>query len=80
MFDAFAERVAQAGEPWLTFFEPRGLEIELRDAGLGDVRDFGHDDLHARYFQGRTDGLRVGHMARIASARVTPRAGDRSAR
>jgi len=69
-FDALARRVAAAGEPWRTFFDPAGLEAELRALGFGQVEDTGPDALNARYFKDRTDGLRVGSLTHLMYARV----------
>ncbi len=70
VFDDMAGRVAAAGEPWGTAFEPATLSAELRAIGFTDVDDVSPDALNARYFAGRDDGLRVGRLARIACARV----------
>lgn len=70
VFDALASRVAAAGEPFQTFFTPAQLAAELHAAGFGTVEDLGQDDINARYFRGRTDGLRVGSLAHLVSAWV----------
>jgi len=67
---ALAARVAAAGEPWRTGFEPAALVAELRAIGFGDVEDVSSEVLNTRYFSGRTDGLRVGRLARMMRARV----------
>jgi O-methyltransferase involved in polyketide biosynthesis len=59
-FNALAERVAAAGEPFQTFFEPSVLISELRRLGFGSFEDLGGEEINARYFAGRADGLRVG--------------------
>jgi methyltransferase (TIGR00027 family) len=63
-----AARVASVGEPWITFFNPVELRDELLRMGFTDVFDWGGAELNARYFAGRTDGLRVGGLGRIAVA------------
>ncbi|HQN17989.1 MAG TPA: SAM-dependent methyltransferase [Syntrophobacteraceae bacterium] len=70
VFDRLAHRVALAGEPFQTFFDPSLLENSLRVMGFGEVEDMGPGELNARYFQGRTDQLRVGSLAHIMIARV----------
>jgi O-methyltransferase involved in polyketide biosynthesis len=60
--------VATRGEPWLTYFEPATLAGELRGIGFTQVEDLGPDELHARYFKGRTDGLRLPGMGRLVKA------------
>jgi len=68
VFDAFATRAAAAGEPWLTTFSPDALAERLGRLGFARVEDAGGDELNARYFAGREDGLRVGGMARLVWA------------
>ena len=69
VFDALAERVERAGEPWLTMLSPPELADEVRRAGLALAQDLGAVELNARYLAGRSDGLRVGRLARVAHAR-----------
>ena len=59
MLDSLAARVAQAGEPFRLFFRPEELRLELRQAGLDVVEDLDGPAITARYFAGRTDGLKL---------------------
>ena len=68
VFDEFAKRVAAAGEPWVSSFEPDPLRCRLLEAGFTRVDDFGPEDLNARYFSERADGMRVGTLAHIIRA------------
>jgi methyltransferase (TIGR00027 family) len=61
--------VAAAGEPWKSFFEPRELGVELRSRGFSQLEDLGPEQLNARFFSRRADGLRVGGVGRVMSAR-----------
>ncbi|HKR64584.1 MAG TPA: class I SAM-dependent methyltransferase [Thermoanaerobaculia bacterium] len=70
VFERMAAAVAAAGEPWKTFFTPEDLNGLLRSAGFSAIEIHGRDELNARYFAGRTDGLRVGEMTRLAMATV----------
>jgi methyltransferase (TIGR00027 family) len=70
VFDGLAQRVASAGEPFQTFFEPLLLERNLREMGFGQIEDMTPEKMDARYFKGRTDGLRVGKLSHIMHARV----------
>jgi len=70
VFEAMAERVAAAGEPWRAFFDPSALAETLRTMGFGEVQDLAGEEINALYFQGRTDGLRVGTLAHLMRARV----------
>src|SRR5262249_54423647 len=75
-FDRLSRRVAAAGEPFVTFLDPAMLRIRLADLGFREIVDFGRDQINARYFSGRRDGLRVyGRLARIVSAEVCLRYG-----
>ena len=70
-FDSLSRRVAAAGEPFLTCFDPRQLRARLAGQGFTNITDCGRDELNARYFAGRTDGLRVrGGLGRVVSAEV----------
>jgi methyltransferase (TIGR00027 family) len=69
-FDSLAQRVASAGEPWQTFFDPGLLTMDLRALGFGYSEDNGPEEINARYFEGRKDGLRVGSLSHIMSAQV----------
>ena len=71
IFDAMARRVRKAGEPFRTFFEPGELAGEMTRMGFHATEDLGGAEVNARYFSGRTDGLRVpGILGRLISARV----------
>jgi methyltransferase (TIGR00027 family) len=62
--------VAAAGEPFRTFFEPGALRQTLADEGFTGIEDLGADELNARYFSGRADGLHVsGGAGRLVIAR-----------
>lgn len=70
VFDEFAKRVAAAGEPWVSSFEPDELLKTLSASGFSDVQDLGPDQLNAEYFSNRPDGMRVGSLAHIIRART----------
>jgi methyltransferase (TIGR00027 family) len=68
---ALSDRVAAAGEPFQTFFEPSVLMNELRPMGFGSFEDLGMEEINARYFRGRADDLRVrGGIGRLMKAGV----------
>jgi methyltransferase (TIGR00027 family) len=61
--------VARAGEPFKLFFEPVELDEFLSPLGFRRIEQLGSQEINARYFQGRTDGLRVaGGLGRIVAA------------
>lgn|SRR5882724_5883647 len=47
---ARAADAASAGEPWLSFFDPRELQMELLEMKFEDIEDLGLPELAARYF------------------------------
>jgi methyltransferase (TIGR00027 family) len=68
---ALAARVAAAGEPFQTFFDPDEIETEMRRMGFASFENLAGDAINARYFSGRPDGLRVaGSVGRLMRARV----------
>ncbi len=69
-FDELARRVASAGEPWRSFFDPQLLIADLVAMGFVDVEDNGPEKINERYFKNRADGLRVGSFSHIVVARV----------
>jgi methyltransferase (TIGR00027 family) len=69
-FDVLAGRVAAAGEPFVGFFDPETLSRELRGMGFQHIEDLGGNEINARYFSERSDGLRVrGVLGRLICAR-----------
>jgi methyltransferase (TIGR00027 family) len=58
-FDALANRVAAAGEPFRLFFTPSKLETELRQAGFQRIEQRDSDQLNEMYFKDRADGLKL---------------------
>lgn len=67
--DSLAARVAAAGEPFQLFFTPEALHTRLTGLGWTVMEDLGCDEINARYFAGRTDGLRcLTHGGRMLSA------------
>jgi len=70
VIDAMASRVAAAGEPWRTFFDPAKLMEDLLAMGFRHAGDIGPEEINARYFKDRTDGLRVGSLAHMMNAQV----------
>jgi O-methyltransferase involved in polyketide biosynthesis len=48
-----------SGTPFISFFAPEEMLGLAREAGFSDVRHVPSAELNARYFAGRSDGLRV---------------------
>jgi len=70
IYGAVARRVARVGEPWRTRFDPKTLVSDLRTMGFAQAVDIDTREVNERYFANRTDGLKVGGLASIISARV----------
>jgi O-methyltransferase involved in polyketide biosynthesis len=69
-FDELSKRVAMAGEPWHTFFDPSSLAADLKAFGFAEAVDLGPDEINARYFIGRNDNLKVRGFGHIMKAIV----------
>jgi O-methyltransferase involved in polyketide biosynthesis len=57
--DLSAAGAAAAGTPFLSFFAPDDVVALARSVGFRRARVLGADEVNARYFAGRPDGLRV---------------------
>jgi methyltransferase (TIGR00027 family) len=64
---------AARGEPYQSFFEPVKLAEQVRKLGFAEVSDLGPEEAEARYFSGRTDGLRPLASEHFMRALVSPR-------
>jgi methyltransferase (TIGR00027 family) len=67
--EASAAHAAKLGEPWITFFEPPALTARLQATGFAETALLSPRDANRRYFDGRTDGFRVGGV-HVMAARV----------
>ncbi len=69
--NALSERVNSAGEPFRLFLAPANLVEQLHAIGFTEIEDLSSPEINARYFDNRTDGLRViGGLAHLLSATV----------
>ena len=66
--EALEQKIAALGEPWLSTFDPMQLQRQLLELGFSSARSATPDDLNARYFARRKDGLRTGGGVRIMCA------------
>lgn len=57
--EAAARGARENGTPWLSFFTPEEMLSLARAAGFSSARHVSADALTARYFAGRSDGLRL---------------------
>ena len=70
-FDALSKRVAAYGEPFQLFFDPGKLQNELKTLGFARAEVLAREELNARYFKDRADGLSVrGGLGHLMSAWV----------
>jgi methyltransferase (TIGR00027 family) len=68
---AMMQRVAAAGEPFVTFLEPGALKARLLGMGFHGIEDWGAEEVNARYFSNRADKLQVmGRLGRLMSAEI----------
>ena len=66
-----SRRVAAAGEPFQLFFRPSELAQELRNMGFQRTEILDTEEINARYFKDRADGLRVrGGLGQLMGAWV----------
>jgi methyltransferase (TIGR00027 family) len=66
--EVIEQRMAALGEPWLSTFDPAQLRNQLLELGFSSAESAAPDDLNARYFARRKDGLRTGGGVRIMCA------------
>jgi methyltransferase (TIGR00027 family) len=67
-----ARRVAAAGEPWRTWFDPEELTAEMRALGLEPSEDLDGAALDARYFGGHQPSLGRNRIPHVITALVEP--------
>jgi methyltransferase (TIGR00027 family) len=70
VFDSLAHRVALAGEPFQSSFDPSLLKDSLKSMGFGQIEDLGPGEMNVRYFQGRPDKFRSGGFTHVMNARI----------
>ncbi|MBP6337799.1 MAG: SAM-dependent methyltransferase [Vitreoscilla sp.] len=66
--DVVAQQAAAIGEPWLSSFEPVQLQAQMLALGFSTAESAAPDELNARYFARRKDGLRTGGSVRLMRA------------
>jgi methyltransferase (TIGR00027 family) len=67
--EVLTRRVGAVGEPFQLFFEPQELGRQLTRMGFEHLEDLGREEINARYFAGRPDGLQVTNgIGRLVSA------------
>lgn len=64
----FTHRMARVGEPWRGFFEPDSLADDLREIGFKHIEDLCPEQINTRFFDNRSDRLRVGNFGHLIKA------------
>jgi len=64
-----ASAAGSLGEPWRTHFDRESLVTRLRTMGFSAVSVLDPAEAQAKYFQGRTDGLKAPRRENVARAR-----------
>ena len=67
---AVAQRVSALGEPWQLYFDPESLLSELKMIGFTHVEDIGPEEINSRFFNQRTDRLKVAPLGRMMTAQA----------
>jgi methyltransferase (TIGR00027 family) len=68
LFRRVARRVAKAGEPFRSYFDPAALARGLAGIGFTKITNFSPADLNSRFFANRKDGLKVGGTGHVMVA------------
>ena len=68
LFRRVARRVAKAGEPFRSYFDPAALARGLAEVGFTNVTNFGPAEINGRFFDGRADRLKVSGTGHIMVA------------
>jgi O-methyltransferase involved in polyketide biosynthesis len=70
-YEALIAHVAALGEPWLSFFKPADLLIDLKRLGFSGVEDLGPREIALRYFSepAPTPNTPGGHVVCARSAK-----------
>jgi O-methyltransferase involved in polyketide biosynthesis len=64
-----ASAAGSLGEPWRTHFDRESLVTRHRTMGFSEVSVLDPAEAQAKYFQGRTDGLKAPRRENVARAR-----------
>ena len=69
-FRALAHRLARIGEPWVSFFDPGSLTMDLKAIGFSIAEDIGPEEINSRFFRDRADNLMVGSFGHLMKAQL----------
>lgn len=65
-----ARKPADIGEPWISFYNPESLIMDLKYIGFSQVEDMNPEQINARYFKNRSDNLLAGNSGYLMKAQV----------
>ena len=67
-FRVFNQRMTQLGEPWQGFFNPDSLIQILETLGYKTIENLEPEVINSRFFDPRTDNLKMGNSGRLIKA------------
>jgi len=70
VFNLLSRKIAKAGEPWISFYDPKSLIMDLKTIGFTQVEDFGPEEINTKFFKNRTDKLMVGNFGHLMKAQL----------
>jgi methyltransferase (TIGR00027 family) len=70
VFRALTLRLARIGEPWISFFDPNSLAMDLKAIGYSNTEDIGPEEINSRFFKNRPDKLMVGSFGHLMRAQL----------
>jgi methyltransferase (TIGR00027 family) len=70
VFRLLSHRLARVGEPWVSFFDPNSLIMDLRNIGFTQAEDIGPEEINGRFFNDRPDKLMVGSFGHLMKAQL----------
>lgn len=70
VFALLSKKVGSFGEPFKTFYDPTSLITRLQAIGYTPAEDIGPEEINARYFRGRVDGLMVGNYGHLMKVHI----------
>lgn len=68
VFYLLARKLAMAGEPLKSFFDPKRLIMDLRSIGFAQADDVSPERINERFFKNRSDKLMVGKFGHLMKA------------
>lgn len=70
VFNLLSRKLAGAGEPWQSFYDPNSLIMDLKAIGFTQAEDIGPEQINVRYFHNRADKRKVGTFGHLMKAQL----------